>query len=328
LADALRYIDEIAGTLHLVADRIQNILTLGGEVFMSDFTLQRRRLQLEKNNFSPSLVSVSLIIPTLNEAENLRYLLPLIPEIVDELVIVDGDSSDGTLDVVRELRPDATIVIDTRRGKGHALHSGFAAARGDILVMMDADGSMDPLDIGTFVAVLTAGADVAKGSRYLQGGGSADITFLRSAGNLLLRQTVRAAFGGRYSDLCYGYMAFWRYVLPTFEGGVAGFEVETFLNVRALAAGLRVVEVASYESVRLHGQSHLRTFRDGTRVLLTIARERRRLTRARAQRGVPRPYVGIMTAPVPAPPESVSPVAHVPSPALTPVVLRSEADGG
>jgi glycosyltransferase involved in cell wall biosynthesis len=285
-------------------------------------------LQYERDNESPSLVSVSLIIPTLNEAENLRYLLPLIPDIVDELVIVDGDSHDGTLDVVRELRPDATIVVDTRHGKGHALHSGFAAARGDILVMMDADGSMDPMDIGTFVAVLTAGADVAKGSRYLQGGGSADITFVRSAGNFLLRQTVRAAFGGRYSDLCYGYMAFWRYVLPTFDGGVAGFEVETFLNVRALAAGLRVVEVASYESVRLHGDSHLRTFRDGTRVLLTIARERRRLSRARAQRGVPRPYVGFMNTAVKVAPDPISPSSPVSPPTLTPVPIRSEVESG
>ena len=155
--------------------------------------------------------------------------------------------------------------------------------------MMDADGSMDPRDISTFVAALEAGADVAKGSRFVQGGGSADLTTIRNLGNRVLTHAVRFAFGGRYSDLCYGYMAFWRHVLPTFEGDVQGFEIETFLNVRALAAGLRVVEVASFESPRIFGDSHLRTFRDGSRALLTIARERRRLSRARAQRGVPRP---------------------------------------
>jgi hypothetical protein len=106
----------------------------------------------------------------------------------------------------------------------------------------------------------------------------------------MLTQAVRVTFGGRYSDLCYGYMAFWRYVLPAFDPGVPGFEVETFLNVRALAAGLRIVEVASFESPRIHGDSHLRTFRDGSRVLRTIARERRRLTRARSGLGVPRPH--------------------------------------
>lgn len=235
---------------------------------------------------------VSLIIPTLNEAMNLAQVLPTIPNIVDELIIVDGESTDGTLDVVRELRPDAVIVLEQRRGKGYALWAGFAAARGDIIVMMDADGSMDVGDIVVFVASLQAGADVVKGSRFVQGGGSSDLTLLRTAGNLALTQAVRMAFGGRYSDLCYGYMAFWRHVLPAFEGKmVGGFEVETFLNIRALAAGLRVVEVASFESPRLHGESNLHTFRDGARVLRTIYRERRGLTRARAGLGVPRPAV-------------------------------------
>jgi len=231
---------------------------------------------------------VSLIIPTLEEADNLKFVLPAIPSIVNELIIVDGGSTDGTLDVVRELRPSAKIILDTVPGKGHALRSGFEAAAGDILVMMDADGSMDPTDIGTFVAALEAGADVAKGSRFLQGGGSADLTLVRRLGNRALTRAVRLAFGGRYSDLCYGYMAFWRHVLPMFDSDVRGFEVETFLNVRALAAGLRVVELASFERARLYGESHLRTFRDGSRALFTIGRERRWLSKARAGRGIPR----------------------------------------
>jgi glycosyltransferase involved in cell wall biosynthesis len=248
---------------------------------------QRSRfVSVDGNSSRPT---VSLIMPTLNEAENLRHVLPCIPGLVDELIIVDGESTDGTADVVRQLRPDAVILQEPRHGKGCALRAGFAAACGDIFVMMDADGSMDPRDIVTFVAALQAGADVAKGSRFLQGGGSSDLTFLRSAGNFMLTQAVRMAFGGRYSDLCYGYMAFWRHVLPTFVGGADGFEVETFLNIRALAAGLRVVEVASYERARIHGQSKLRTFRDGSRVLSTIARERRMLRRARSGLGVPRP---------------------------------------
>ena len=108
-------------------------------------------------------VTVSLIIPTLNEAKNLDHVLPAIPDLVDEVVVVDGGSTDGTLDVVRELRPDAVIVLEPRPGKGMALEAGFAVATGDILVIMDADGSMDPLDIVTFVAALNAGADVAEG---------------------------------------------------------------------------------------------------------------------------------------------------------------------
>jgi len=267
-------------------------------------------------------VTVSLIIPTLNEAQNLAHVLPTLPDMVDELVIVDGGSTDGTLEVIRQLRPDAKIIEEPRRGKGIALQVGFAAAAGDILVIMDADGSMDPLDIPTFVAALNAGADVAKGSRFVQGGGSSDLTPVRTLGNYMLTKAVRMTFGGRYSDLCYGYMAFWRHVLPTFDGGAVGFEVETFLNVRTLAAGLRVVEIASFESPRIHGQSHLRTFSDGFRVLRTIARERRRVTRARAGLGVPRPVARTVNVQV-LPPTPTVTTLYVPQPTEA---LRHEAE--
>jgi glycosyltransferase involved in cell wall biosynthesis len=271
---------------------------------------------------SSGQVTVSLIIPTLNEAKNLEHVLPALPDLVDELVIVDGGSTDGTLEVIRRLRPDAKIIEDPRPGKGIALQVGFAAAAGDILVIMDADGSMDPSDIPTFVAALNAGADVAKGSRFVQGGGSSDLTPVRTLGNYMLTKAVRMTFGGRYSDLCYGYMAFWRHVLPTFDGGAVGFEVETFLNVRTLAAGLRVVEIASFESCRIHGQSHLRTFSDGFRVLRTIARERRRATRARAGLGVPRPVARTVNVQVLPPTPSVT-TLYVPQPTDA---LRHEAE--
>ena len=232
---------------------------------------------------------VSLVIPTLNEAENLTCLLPTIGDIVDELVIVDGRSIDGTVETALSLRPDAVIVRERRAGKGYALQAGFAACSGDIIVMMDADGSMAPAEIDTFVAALEAGADVVKGSRFLQGGGSGDLTGIRMLGNAVLTRTVRWSFGGRFSDLCYGYMAFWRDVLPFFDEEVGGFEIETFLNVRALAAGLRIVEVASYEENRINGESNLSAVRDGYRVLSTIIRERRRVRRYRASLGLHRP---------------------------------------
>jgi glycosyltransferase involved in cell wall biosynthesis len=245
----------------------------------------KTRPAFEPHSVAASIIKVSLIIPTLNEAENLEYLLPTIPT-VDELIIVDGGSTDGTLEVVQRLRPEAVGIVDRRPGKGNALRAGFDAATGDIIVMMDADGSMNPADIPTFVATLVAGADVVKGSRFVQGGGSSDLTTLRRVGNLVLTRTVRITFGGRYSDLCYGYMAFWRHVLPSFGRCGGGFEIETLLNIRALKAGLRVVEVASYESQRLHGESHLRTFRDGSRVLAAILRERRDMRAARAAKPV------------------------------------------
>lgn len=223
---------------------------------------------------------VSVIIPTLNEAENLKTLLPHIPRWIDELVIVDGRSTDGTVDVVRELRPDAVIVLEPRKGKGVALRSGFEAATGEIVVMMDADGSMNPAEIGLLVRHLRAGADFVKGSRFLQGAGSDDISWLRRLGNLGFTVLVRMLFGGRYSDLCYGFAAFWKSAVRELELDGDGFEIETQMNIRALKAGLRVVEVPSFEFDRRHGESNLRTFPDGWRVLSTIARETLRRPRA------------------------------------------------
>ncbi len=223
---------------------------------------------------------VSVIVPTINEARNLPLVLAEIPEGIHEVVIVDGHSTDGTPEAARRAYPSARIITQTGRGKGDALRCGFEAATGDILVMMDADGSADPAEIPRFVRTLLDGADFAKGSRYCHGGGSADITPLRSAGNTALSTTVNLLFGTSYSDLCYGYNAFWRHCLPAMDVDCTGFEVETLINIRVARSPLTVREVPSYERRRIHGESNLRTFRDGGRVLRTILRER-----ARAPRG-------------------------------------------
>ena len=242
----------------------------------------------------PAVPRVSVVIPCLNEERNLPYVFGRLPTGIDEVVLVDGGSVDGTIETARRLWPSIIELQQTRRGKGNALACGFAAATGDIIVMIDADGSTDPAEIPRFVAALTAGADVAKGSRFLAGGGSHDITRLRKLGNSALSGIVNMLFRTRYSDLCYGYNAFWRGALPYFDlpdvdapappdGGMLwgdGFEVETLINIRIAGHRLRVTEVPSVESARIHGVSNLNAVTDGTRVLRTILQERRRLAKA------------------------------------------------
>lgn len=218
--------------------------------------------------------TVSAIIPTLNEARNLPHVFGGLPNGVNELIVVDGHSTDETIEVAQSLRPDARIVLQDRKGKGNALACGFAASRGDIIVMIDADGSTDPAEIPSFIRPLIQGADFVKGSRYMRGGGSADITRVRSLGNRLLGVGVNLMFGTSYTDLCYGYSAFWRRCLPRLHVTCDGFEVETILNVRAAKAGFRIVEVPSFEQSRIHGLSNLNAWRDGRRVVKTILRER------------------------------------------------------
>jgi hypothetical protein len=239
---------------------------------------RERRLRPRRANLVTQWPRVSVIIPTLNEAQNLPHVLAKLPRRLHEVIVVDGFSTDETLDVVRLLRPDAKIVLQRCPGKGDALRCGFEAATGDALVMLDADGSADPAEIPEFVEVLMEGADFAKGSRFRPGGGSSDITRLRAAGNRVLNGTVNLLFKTKYSDLCYGYNAFWRHCLPAMSVDCAGFEVETLINIRIARAGLDIREVPSFERDRMYGQSNLRTFRDGARVLRTILRERLRWT--------------------------------------------------
>lgn len=229
----------------------------------------------------PDDPKVSVIVPTLNEARNLPYALWRLPECVVEVVVVDGLSSDDTIDIAPHLRPDVVIVEEPEKGKGAALRSGFAAATGDIIVMLDADGSADAAEIQRFVDVLVAGADFAKGSRFLPGGGSVDLTFIRSQGNRALTAAVNLVCQTRYTDLCYGYNAFWRDCLEFVPVDVSGFEVETRLNMLVASSGLAVVEVPSHEFCRVHGRSNLHAVRDGLRVLRTIVSTSREIRTGR-----------------------------------------------
>ena len=221
-----------------------------------------------------SSARVSVVLPTLNEAHNLPHVFERMPRDVFEVIIVDGHSTDGTIDVARELWPNLVTIKQTGKGKGNALASGFWAATGDIIVMLDGDGSTDPAELPRFVAALLAGADFAKGSRFIAGGGTADMTPIRRIGNWALAKIVNQIWGGQYSDLCYGYNAFWRRFLPFVTPDCDGFEVETLMNIRAARAHLRIHEVPSYEHHRRHGTSNLRARRDGLRVLRTIVAER------------------------------------------------------
>jgi glycosyltransferase involved in cell wall biosynthesis len=219
---------------------------------------------------------VSVVIPTMNEAANLPHVFARLPPGLHEVIIVDGHSTDDTVLVARMLRPDVRIVLQNRRGKGNALACGFAAARGEIIVMLDADGSTDPAEIPQFVKTLRDGADFAKGSRFMPEGGSADITPVRRIGNRALSAAVNLLYRCTYTDLCYGFNAFWAHCLPHIGVTCDGFEVETLINVRVARARLRVVEVPSFEAERIHGESKLSAVRDGRRVLFTIVRERLR----------------------------------------------------
>ena len=235
------------------------------------------RIMLPYRPISPALAiapTVSVIIPARNEAANLPNVFRTLPPWLDEIILVDGHSVDDTVAVTRALCPKAKIVAQTGRGKGDALLAGFAAATGDIIVTIDADGSTDGAEIVHFVGALVAGADFAKGSRFSGTGRSDDITGVRRCGNRVLNMLVNCLFGTQFTDLCYGYNAFWARHLDALNVVCTGFEIETLMNIRAAKAGLKIHEIPSHERCRIFGASNLRAIRDGWRILKVIMRER------------------------------------------------------
>jgi glycosyltransferase involved in cell wall biosynthesis len=272
--------------------------------------------------------SVSVVVPALNEAANIPHVFERLPLDIHEVLLVDGLSVDDTIAVARRVRPDVRIVKQSRTGKGNALACGVAAARGDIIAMVDADGSADPGEIPRFVKALLDGADFAKGTRFAKGGGSNDITRLRSLGNSALTVFFNVCYDRRYSDLCYGFNVFWRRHAPVLGLDAAspprpdgdgrlwgdGFEIETLIHVRVAKAGLVVAEVPSFEHSRINGVSNLNALRDGRRVLQTILSERRRWCPPKAM---------IDTSPLPTH-ESSEPSADPTTRPLPPSELSSE----
>lgn len=230
-------------------------------------------------------MSVSLVVPTFNEELNIGYVLGALPEGIDEIILVDGGSTDDTVEKAKSFIPEIRIIQQARKGKGNALVAGFHSASCDRIVAIDADGSMDPAEISSFIEALDSGADYVRGSRFLPGGGSVDITPLRTLGNQFLNGVGNIFFHTHYTDLCYGFNAMTKSCVKVlgfpdpFDASLGrvwgdGFEIETMMSIRAVKARLRIAEVPSFESNRLNGESNLNTFRDGSRCLRTLFAEK------------------------------------------------------
>jgi len=252
----------------------------------------RGKAPLRANHFVGPAPTVSLVIPVRNEARNIAWVLEQIADDVHEIIIVDGNSTDVTLITARNYRPDIKVVSQEGIGKGSALRTGFQTATGDVIVTMDADGSMSPREIGHFLYFLNNGYDFVKGSRFMGGGGSLDITRFRRLGNRFLLAVFNTLYGGDLTDLCYGFCAFHRRYLDHLALTATGFEIEAEMTVRAMQAGLRIAEVPSLEMPRRAGKSNLHAVRDGWRVLNTVVAGRRREPPRSRQPATLRPTAG------------------------------------
>ena len=228
-------------------------------------------------------LTVSVVIPTLNEAGTIEGMIDQIPVWVDEVIIVDGNSRDDTVELAIAHQREVRVFLQRSKGKGAALSVGFAHASGDLVAIIDADGSMDFTELTRFLEPFP-NCQIVKGSRYVPGGGSSDLTIIRSAGNRVLTKFANVLFRQNWTDMAYGYAVFNRETIQSLgltnyddlgsmlghKSYGQGFEIETLMFTRAAKRGLIILEVPSFEKDRIAGSSNLRAFRDGFRVLSAI----------------------------------------------------------
>ncbi|MFZ5645019.1 MAG: glycosyltransferase family 2 protein [Bacillota bacterium] len=227
--------------------------------------------QKENNELDLKGHKITILLCTLNEEKNLPHVLPRLPSFAHEVLIVDGHSTDNTVKLAKKLLPKACVIFQPGRGKGDALRYGIKKAKGDIIVMLDADGSMAPEEIPRFITPLLDGCDFVKGSRFLSGGGTVDMSRHRVFGNWVFTTLTNVFYRSNYTDLCYGYNAFYKEkFLKNIDIEGNGFEIETEMNIKAWKSKLKVAEVPSFEDRRIHGEGNLRSFGDGKRILITI----------------------------------------------------------
>jgi glycosyltransferase involved in cell wall biosynthesis len=215
-------------------------------------------------------MKVSIVIPTLNEESNLQKVLRGIPKDIYEVIIVDGHSKDKTVEIAKKF--GAKVLFDDK-GKGSALRKGMKTVKGDIVITMDADCSHKSSEIGLLTEGIKAGFDVCMGSRFIQGGGTEDMSWYREIGNKFFVFLVNVIWRMNYSDLCYGYRSFRKSCINKLDLKEDGFGIETEISIKAAKKKLRILEVPSYEKARDSGEGRLRTFNDGWQIFKTIIRE-------------------------------------------------------
>ncbi|MBX7080138.1 MAG: glycosyltransferase family 2 protein [Nannocystaceae bacterium] len=212
------------------------------------------------------MIAVSAVIPARNEVVAIAAVVRGCRAHVDEVIVVDDASSDGTGAAARDAGA-SVIRSDVPLGKGAALRRGARAARGEVVVFLDGDGQDAPDDIPRLLAALADGADLVIGSRFLGQFERGAITPIDRAGNRALSWLFSRLFRVRLTDTQAGFRATRRALLQRLPLSARRYDIETELLARALQAGATVVEVPVRRCARTGGKTGLHRVADGLRIL-------------------------------------------------------------
>lgn len=220
-------------------------------------------------------MKVSVVIPTLNEAGCIEKVLAEIPrDIVNEIIVVDGHSIDGTADIIRKI-PYVKLIMQNSKGFGSAFIQGAKEASGDIIVLADGDGSHNLSDIPKLVTKIQEGYDYVLAARYRPGSRSDDDTFIRYFGNMLFTFLINVMHKVYISDSLFLFTALRKESLDKLNLKSQGFEFCVEILVKAHKAGLNIAEIPSVERKRFSGFSKVNAFKHGITILFEIIKSLR-----------------------------------------------------
>jgi len=223
------------------------------------------------NNPSQSLKS-TLLVPTLNEIEAVKVIMPQVEKSwIDEILVVDGGSTDGTIEYFQDL--GIRIHPQSKRGFGEAMKQGVSIAEGEIIVEFTPDGNSIPSAIPRLVSKIKEGNDLVIASRYKNGAKSEDDDWLTAIGNKLFTGIVNLLFRSSYTDVLVGYRAYRRSSFKQLKMDAAGLSWPCQSTIQFFRKNFRVAEIGADEPKRIGGVRKMRPFKTGWEVLTLIIRE-------------------------------------------------------
>lgn len=220
-------------------------------------------------------MKVSIVIPTLNESENLKTVLPRIPKLKDicEIILLDGHSTDDTITVAKNIMSDIKIFFQKGKGKGDAINCAAEVVKGEYFLILDSDGSQSPEEIPLYIAKASEGYDLVKGSRFLPGAAVEEQDYLRTWIVKTANSVANFFWKTNFSDICYGMFLVRTIAYKSLRISSTGFNIEWELMRKASKNGLHTIEIPSVERNRIHGKSNINYFRDGWMIATTVFKE-------------------------------------------------------
>jgi C-methyltransferase C-terminal domain/Glycosyl transferase family 2/Methyltransferase domain len=217
-------------------------------------------------------LTTTLLLPTLDEIEAVRVIVPqLRKDWVDEILVIDGGSTDGTVEFMRAAGLD--VHMQTVRGYGEGMLEALHLAKGDVVIEFNPDGNSIPEDILRIIAKINEGYDLVIGSRYRDGAKSDDDDWVTALGNWMFTTIVNLLFGTRYTDVLVGFRAYRRKAALQLDLDAPGLSWPCQSSTRFARAGLRVTEIPANEPARIGGKRKMMPLRTGWQITKLILRD-------------------------------------------------------